>query len=135
MTLDALARRLRARAPGQSLSTLLRKAARLSPEAIALLREGGPAPDDPAALATRLKACPLRLTGVAPLARAISSGGGVAWSEIDENYMLRALPGVFIAGEMIDWEAPTGGYLLQGAFATGAAAGRGAEAWLSRSIR
>jgi uncharacterized flavoprotein (TIGR03862 family) len=128
---EALARRL-ARAPGQSLSTFLRKAAALPPVAIALLREAGPVPDDPAELAARLKACPLHVTGVAPIARAISTAGGVEWSEIDESFMLRARPGVFVAGEMIDWEAPTGGYLLQGAFATGAAAGRGAAGWLER---
>jgi uncharacterized flavoprotein (TIGR03862 family) len=121
----ALMRRL-VRAPGQSVSTFLRKAAHLPPVAIALLREAGPIPEDPTALAARLKNCPLRAAGLAPIARAISSAGGVAWSEIDETFMLRARPGVFVAGEMIDWEAPTGGYLLQAAFATGAAAGRGA---------
>ena len=128
---DVLARRL-TRMPGQSLSTFLRKAASLPPVAIALLREAGPLSADPTELAARLKACPLRVTGVAPIARAISSAGGVEWSEIDESFMLRTRPGVFVAGEMIDWEAPTGGYLLQGAFATGAAAGRGAAAWLER---
>jgi uncharacterized flavoprotein (TIGR03862 family) len=126
---EALARRL-ARPPGQSLSTFLRKAAALPPVAIALLREAGPVPDEATELAARLKACPLRITGVAPIARAISSAGGVEWTEIDESFMLRARPGVFVAGEMIDWEAPTGGYLLQGAFATGAAAGSGAARWL-----
>jgi uncharacterized flavoprotein (TIGR03862 family) len=127
---EALSRRL-ARLPGQSLSTFLRKAASLPPVAIALLREAGPVPDETTELAARLKACPLRVTGVAPIARAISSAGGVEWSEIDESFMLRARPGVFVAGEMIDWEAPTGGYLLQGAFATGAAAGSGAARWLA----
>jgi len=127
---EALAQRL-SRSPGQSLSTFLRKAVALSPVAIALLREAGPIPEDPAGLAARLKACPLRLVGTAPIARAISSAGGVEWSEIDQSFMLRARPGVFVAGEMIDWEAPTGGYLLQGAFATGAAAGRGAARWLA----
>ena len=128
---EALARKL-IRAPGQSLSTFLRKAAGLSPLTVAILREAGPIPEDPAALAARLKACPLRLTGIAPIARAISSAGGVEWAGIDERFMLRALPGVFVAGEMIDWEAPTGGYLLQAAFSTGAAVGRGAAAWLER---
>ena len=127
----ALARKL-VRTPGQSLSTFLRKAVGLSPASVALLREAGPIPDEPETFAARLKACPLRLTGVAPIARAISSAGGVEWAGIDERFMLRALPGVFVAGEMIDWEAPTGGYLLQGAFATGAAAGRGAAKWLER---
>jgi uncharacterized flavoprotein (TIGR03862 family) len=127
---EALARKL-ARAPRQSLSTFLRKAAGLSPVGIALLRESGPIPDAPEALAARLKACPLRLSGVAPIERAISSAGGVEWSGIDDRFMLSALPRVFVAGEMIDWEAPTGGYLLQAAFSTGAAAGRGAAEWLA----
>ncbi|MCE3256857.1 MAG: hypothetical protein K0Q64_940, partial [Nitrobacter vulgaris] len=70
------------------------------------------------------------LTGVAPIARAISSAGGIAFSELDGDYMIRRFPGVFAAGEMLDWEAPTGGYLLQASFATGAAAGRGALKWL-----
>jgi predicted flavoprotein YhiN len=131
-SIEALIARLR-RAPGQSLSTYLRKAVNLSPVAIGLLRESGPVPEDPAVLAGRLKSCPVRLTGVAPIARAISSAGGIAWAGIDDDFMLRALPGIFVAGEMIDWEAPTGGYLLQGAFATGAAAGRGAAAWLERA--
>jgi uncharacterized flavoprotein (TIGR03862 family) len=69
------------------------------------------------------------LHGPRPIAEAISSAGGVAWSELDENLMLRKLPGVFLAGEMIDWEAPTGGYLLQGCFATGTRAGRAAAAF------
>jgi predicted flavoprotein YhiN len=58
-----------------------------------------------------------------PIARAISSAGGLAWTELDENLMLRRLPGVFACGEMLDWEAPTGGYLLQACFSTGRAAG------------
>ena len=66
-----------------------------------------------------------------PIAEAISSAGGVPWRELDENLMLRKLPGVFVAGEMIDWEAPTGGYLLQGCFATATRAGRAAA--LSRT--
>ena len=75
----------------------------------------------------------MRLTGTAPIARAISTAGGVAFAEIDDEFMLRRLPGVFVAGEMLDWEAPTGGYLLQASFATGAAAGRGTLTSLSRS--
>jgi predicted flavoprotein YhiN len=65
-----------------------------------------------------------------PIERAISSAGGVAFDEIDARFMLRRRPGVFVAGEMLDWEAPTGGYLLQGAFSTGIAAARGVLAWL-----
>ena len=95
------------------------------------MREAGALPSDPAALAARAKACPVRVAGVAGLARAISSAGGVRWSAIDESFMLKARPGVFVAGEMIDWEAPTGGYLLQACFSTGAAAARGALARLS----
>ena len=77
------------------------------------------------------QAVPIALTGVAPIARAISSAGGIAFDELDSDYMIRPLPGVFAAGEMLDWEAPTGGYLLQASFATGVAAGRGALKWLN----
>ncbi len=104
----------------------------LAPIAIALLREAGAIPEDADALAARIKALPLRLLAPAPIERAISSAGGVEWREIDDAFMLRKMPGVFVAGEMIDWEAPTGGYLLQASFATGAAAGRGAAAWIER---
>ena len=129
---DELARRLARLRGAQSTATFLRKAAGLAPVAIALLREAGAPPSDAAALAARIKALRIPLTGVAPIARAISSAGGVRWSEIDENHMLRKLPGVFVAGEMIDWEAPTGGYLLQACFSTGEAAARGALNWLER---
>jgi len=73
---------------------------------------------------------PVQLTGIAGIARAISTAGGIAFEELDADFMIRRLPGVFAAGEMLDWEAPTGGYLLQACFATGAAAGRGALRWL-----
>jgi uncharacterized flavoprotein (TIGR03862 family) len=85
------------------------------------------------ALARVAKHCTLPLSGPRPLAEAISSAGGVRWSELDENLMLKRLPGVFLAGEMIDWEAPTGGYLLQGCFASGTRAARGALARLGYS--
>jgi uncharacterized flavoprotein (TIGR03862 family) len=81
------------------------------------------------ALATLAKNCALRLTGPRPLAEAISSAGGVRWSELDRQLMLKKMPGIFLAGEMIDWEAPTGGYLLQGCFATGTRAAGGALNW------
>jgi len=84
------------------------------------------------ALAAAVKACTLRLTGPRPIAEAISSAGGVSWSELDDDLMLRRLPGVFVAGEMIDWEAPTGGYLIQGCFATGTRAGSAAAQFASR---
>jgi uncharacterized flavoprotein (TIGR03862 family) len=74
----------------------------------------------------RVKNFKLRLRGPRPIAEAISSAGGVPWSELDKTLMLRKAPGVFVAGEMIDWEAPTGGYLLQGCFATGTRAGASA---------
>ena len=73
---------------------------------------------------------PVELSGVAPIARAISTAGGISFDALDADFMIRRLPGVFAAGEMLDWEAPTGGYLLQAAFATGAAAGRGALKYL-----
>ena len=110
------------------MSTLLRKGAGLAPAAINILREARPLPEGEA-LARCVKTCPLRLVGTASIVRAISTAGGVSWSEIDEDFGLRKRPGVFVAGEMIDWEAPTGGYLLQAAFATGAAAGRAAAHW------
>jgi predicted flavoprotein YhiN len=84
----------------------------------------------PAALADLIKHVPVRLIGIAPMAKAISTAGGVAFDEIDARFMLKRRPGVFVAGEMLDWEAPTGGYLLQASFATGVAAGRGALDWL-----
>jgi hypothetical protein len=84
------------------------------------------------ALAAEVKGYAVGLTGPRPLAEAISSAGGVCWSELDAGLMIRKLPGVFVAGEMIDWEAPTGGYLLQGCFATGTRAGRAAVEWVGR---
>ena len=112
---------------------MLRKQARLSQLAAALLREAGETPREPQALAARIKALPITLTGVQGLDRAISSAGGIARGSVDERFMLKPLPGVFVAGEMLDWEAPTGGYLLQASFASGVAAARGAADWLRRS--
>jgi uncharacterized flavoprotein (TIGR03862 family) len=132
-----LVARLSAPRGKQSLSNVLRKAAQLSPVASGLLQEAAiaagekltslPAP----ALAERIKAVPVRLNGVAPIARAISTAGGISFDALDADFMIRRMPGVFAAGEMLDWEAPTGGYLLQASFATGAAAGRGALKWLA----
>jgi len=128
MTAEALAARLDRPRGGQSLSNHLRKALKLSPVEINLLREahGKDLPTEPATLAAAIRAAPLRLTGAQGLARAISSAGGIRLGAVDEDLMLRARPGVFVAGEMLDWEAPTGGYLLQAAFATASAAARGA---------
>jgi uncharacterized flavoprotein (TIGR03862 family) len=133
-----LAARLSAPRGKQSVSNWLRKATHLSPVAIGLLQEaaftsGVSLASLPAeALAERTNAVPVELNGVAPIARAISTAGGIAFDELDGHFMIRRLPGVFAAGEMLDWEAPTGGYLLQACFATGATAGKGALKWLSR---
>ncbi|MGZ6014402.1 MAG: TIGR03862 family flavoprotein [Phenylobacterium sp.] len=127
VTADQLAARIAQQPANQSVANRLRKALHLTPLETNLLREahGKDLPSDPAALATAIKGAPLTLTGVRPLARAISTAGGVAFEALDETLMLTVRPGVFVAGEMLDWEAPTGGYLLQAAFATGVAAARG----------
>ena len=132
MSEDALTRRLTAAKPGQSLSNTLRKQARLSPVSAALLREAGALPREPQALAQRIKSLPVTLHGMQGLDRAISSAGGIARVSVDDRFMLEALPGVFVAGEMLDWEAPTGGYLLQASFASGVVAALGAAAYLRR---
>jgi len=88
--------------------------------------------DDPPRLAAVIKRLPLPLVAPRPIAEAISTAGGVPFEALDEHLMLKALPGVFCAGEMLDWEAPTGGYLLTASFATGRAAGLGAAAWVQR---
>lgn len=114
---------------------------RLCPVGRALLAGGatrgappapGPETEGPAELAARVKNLPLELLRPRPLAEAISSAGGVAFEELDAQLMLRKRPGTFLAGEMLDWDAPTGGYLLTGCLATGTRAGQGAAAWLGR---
>ena len=117
--------------PGRdSLSNRLRKALRLSPVQIALLREfARPLPRD---LAAAIKRLPVPLLGPRPLDQAISTAGGLRWDTLDAGLMLRDRPGVFAAGEMLDWEAPTGGYLLTACLATGAWAGRHAAAYALR---
>ncbi|AWO90900.1 MULTISPECIES: BaiN/RdsA family NAD(P)/FAD-dependent oxidoreductase [Bradyrhizobium] len=135
----ALTTRLSGTRGKQSLANFLRKAAQVSPVGIGLMQEaaiasGRPlASFSPAELAHLINAIPVQLTGVAPIDRAISTAGGVSFDELDADFMIRKLPGVFAAGEMLDWEAPTGGYLLQASFATGAAAGRGVLGCLKRS--
>jgi uncharacterized flavoprotein (TIGR03862 family) len=127
----ALVRRLAAPRGKQTSSNWLRKAAQLSPVALGLLHEAAMASGlslsslSAEDLAELINAVPIELTGIAPIARAISSAGGIAFDELDADFMIRRLPGVFAAGEMLDWEAPTGGYLLQACFATGVAAGTG----------
>jgi uncharacterized flavoprotein (TIGR03862 family) len=131
--IEALAHNLLSGRPKDSLSNHLRRAARLEPVAISLLYEGhGTLPRDPVVLAKAIKAVPLDIKGMAGLDRAISSAGGIAAHELDENFMLRAMPGVFVAGEMLDWDAPTGGYLLQASFATSAMAAAGIMKWINR---
>ncbi|MCX7684661.1 MAG: TIGR03862 family flavoprotein [Acetobacteraceae bacterium] len=122
----ALAARLDGPRGARSLANHLRVAGGLPPVAAALLRE---APGDGRPLSARVKALPLRVTGLAGLDRAISSAGGVAWEALDGRFMLRAHPGVFAAGEMLGFDAPTGGYLLTACLATGRAAAAGALAW------
>jgi uncharacterized flavoprotein (TIGR03862 family) len=116
----------------QSLSNYLRKRVGLDRIKTALLREvlGVVAFDNAMSLAHTLKALPLTLLSPRPLAEAISSAGGVAFSALNKQLMLNNMPGVFCAGEMLDWEAPTGGYLLSACFASGHVAGLGALAWL-----
>lgn len=119
----------------ESLSNTLRKALSLSPAAIGMLREcGAPPGRAPTELASRIKAVPVLVFAAAGLDRAISSAGGIEAGAIDTTLMLRNRPGVFVCGEMLDWEAPTGGYLLQASFATGHAAGDHALHWLKDRV-
>ena len=119
------------RRPKDSISSTLRRTAGLSPVAVTVVREGGPLPSSGRELARRIKDVRLPIVAVQPIERAISSAGGIALHEIDERFMLRKRPGTFVAGEMLDWEAPTGGYLLQATFSTAVAAARGVLAHLS----
>jgi uncharacterized flavoprotein (TIGR03862 family) len=138
LTSVELTARLSAPRGKQSFSNWLRKAAHLSPLGIGLLQEATIASgvslssSSPANLAGLINAVPIKLNGLAPIARTISTAGGIAFDELDSDFMIRKLPGVFAAGEMLNWEAPTGGYLLQASFATGAAAGRGALKCIAR---
>lgn len=117
-----------------SVSNFLRKQLRLPPVKLALLREQTPAHiwQDNTALAFAIKNLTLTLTACRPLDEAISTAGGIAFSACDNSLMIKQLPGVFCAGEMLDWEAPTGGYLLTACFATGYAAGAGVVDFLQK---
>lgn len=134
LTREEIQARLKKPRGRDTLSNHIRKTLGLSPVAIGLVnevlhqRKG----IDPAAL---MKALPLTLTGTAGLARAISSAGGIARDEITPQFMLKKIPGVFVAGEMLDWEAPTGGYLLQATLSTAVAAANGMRAFLSAGSR
>jgi uncharacterized flavoprotein (TIGR03862 family) len=132
LSLATLQERLGGPTRGQSLANRLRKQAGLSPEAIGLVQEAlhkGAAADD---LPNLIKSLPLVLLAPTAIERAISSAGGLRADALDASLMLRDHAGVFAAGEMLDWEAPTGGYLLQACFSTGVAAANGALAWLGR---
>lgn len=114
-----------------SLSNHLRKVLRLDSVKIALLHEClNPLPDD---LAAAIKCLPLPVSGIAPIDQAISTAGGVAWSSLTKDLMLIDKPGVFCAGEMLDWEAPTGGYLINGCLATGRLSGQSAAIFAAKS--
>ena len=134
LPLAQVADRLTVRRPKDSGTTWLRRSLGLDPVAGAPLRGagGGAPPSGPGTVAAAGKGVPGTVADTLPIDRAISTAGGVAWSEVDEALMLRRLPGTFVAGEMLDWEAPTGGYLLQGCFSTGVAAAGGMLAWLGR---
>jgi predicted flavoprotein YhiN len=113
-----------------SLANHLRKTLRVSPAQIALVQEmARPLPDGLRAKARILTALPLKHAGLRPMDEAISTAGGIPFAELDDGLMLRALPGVFAAGEMLDWEAPTGGYLISACLATGRWAGQSAADW------
>ncbi|WP_374469030.1 NAD(P)/FAD-dependent oxidoreductase [Phenylobacterium sp.] len=131
-TVGRLTDRLARPRKGESLANHLRKALNLSPVEVNLLREaaGKDLPVEPGPLARLIKSAPLEVAGVQGLERAISSAGGLRLDALDERLMLKDRPGVFVAGEMLDWEAPTGGYLLQACFASGVAAGEGVAAYL-----
>jgi uncharacterized flavoprotein (TIGR03862 family) len=133
-----LTARLNAPRGKSSLATHLRKKLNLTPAGVGLMQEAALALRDALTLmpmdelAVNVNSVPVLLTSIAPIARAISTAGGIAFDELDADFMIRRLAGVFAAGEMLDWEAPTGGYLLQASFATGAAAGRGVLKWIAR---
>ncbi len=132
VTVDDLATRLARRRTGDSTSSWLRRAG-LPPISIGLLRESttNQLPDSAAGVARLAKSVPIRLAAAYPIDRAISTAGGIALSEVDDAFMLRRRPGTFVAGEMLDWEAPTGGYLLQATFSTAVAAAKGVLTWLA----
>ncbi len=131
----AVAARLSRRRRKDSTSTVLRRHLGLDPAKVALLRDatGNRLPGDDAALGELVKSLPIRVLAPEGIDRAISTSGGVRLDEVDEHLMLVRRPGTFVAGEMLDWDAPTGGYLLQASFATGVAAANGVIDWLRRA--
>ena len=131
-TVDRLEHDLERQDKKLSISNLLRKGAGLTGVKTALVLEFQ-REKNPTKLARTIKSLAVPLVRPRPIEEAISSAGGIEWNEIDEHYMLRKLPGMFVAGEMIDWEAPTGGYLLTACFAMGLAAADGLYNWLQKS--
>ena len=129
---DELVTRLTTRNPKISLSNYLRKNGNLSPIKASLLREflDDQSFKNPRILAKKIKNLSLKTQESQPIDRAISSGGGVKFTEVDEHLMLKAYPGIFVAGEMLDWNAPTGGYLINCCMAVGRQAGAGANNWM-----
>jgi hypothetical protein len=114
----------------------MRRGARFQPVDIGVLREatGNRLPDEPEDLARLAKGLEVTATATQPIDRAISTAGGIAMDEVDDTFMLRGRPGTFVAGEMLDWEAPTGGYLLQATFSSAVAAANGALRWVARPM-
>lgn len=132
-TVERLATDLARQDRKASFSTRLKKAANLDGVKIALLREVDPAANqrEAASLASLIKALPVPVKRPRPIAEAISTAGGVTLDAIDDGFMLKSRSGTFVSGEMLDWEAPTGGYLLTACFATGIAAADGIDRWLA----
>ena len=135
LPLDKIVQRLHKPREKNSLSNFLRKQLNLSPSKLALLREltAKSTFENPDLLALAIKKLSLTLTATRPIDEAISSAGGVSAKDLDSAFMLKKIPGVFCAGEMLDWDAPTGGYLLTGCFASGRAAGFGVLSYLRES--
>jgi uncharacterized flavoprotein (TIGR03862 family) len=135
ITMEHLQERLKKPRGRESFSNYLRKTLNLSPLVIGLLMEREDRKDvvhyTPEKLAGLIKHYPLPLQAAHSIDRAISTAGGITFDSVDQNFMLTSKPGVFVAGEMLDWEAPTGGYLLQACFATGVHAAKGIISWLS----
>ncbi len=129
---DSVAVRLGRRRPKDSTATVLRRHLGLDPAKVALLRDAtsNQIPGDGAAMVALAKALPVRVLAPEDIDRAISTSGGVRLDEVDEHLMMIRQPGTFLAGEMLDWDAPTGGYLLQASFSTGVAAAQGVIDWL-----
>jgi uncharacterized flavoprotein (TIGR03862 family) len=132
-TAEVLAARLAKAPPSLSRANRLRRAARLRPVELALLRQAPPLPPgaDDRALAERLKGVPLTITGLQGLERAISSAGGIDRAALTPSMMIASHPGLFVAGELLDWEAPTGGYLLQAVMASGVVVADGVLDWIA----